>query len=33
MVLDAGARFPITSALNGEQEEHATARFALSLAR
>jgi hypothetical protein len=33
IVLESGAQFPIQSALNGEQEEHATARFALSLAR
>ena len=33
IVLETGAQFPIQSALNGEQEEHATARFALSLAR
>lgn len=31
IVLEAGAQFPVLSALNGEQEEHATARFALSL--
>jgi hypothetical protein len=33
VMLEAGAQFPIASALNGEQQEHATARFAVSLAR
>ena len=33
VVLEAGAQFPVSSALNGEQQEHATMRFALSLAR
>ncbi len=32
LVLEAGARFPTTSSLNGEQEERATACIALSLA-
>lgn len=33
VVLEAGAQFPVSSALHGEQEEHTTLRFALSLAR
>jgi hypothetical protein len=33
VLIEAGAQFPVASALDGEQKEHATARFALSLAR
>jgi hypothetical protein len=33
LMLEAGAQFPFASDLHGDQEEHATARFALSLAR
>jgi hypothetical protein len=33
LLLEAGAQFPFTSILHGDQQEHATARFALSLAR
>jgi hypothetical protein len=33
VLLEAGAQFPIASAPIGIQEEHATARLAVSLAR
>ena len=33
VMLEAGAQLPVASALKGEQQEHATARFAVSLAR
>ncbi len=33
VLVEASAQFPVTSALKGEQEEHSTARIAVSLAR